>query len=149
MPQYITGFLIITILLGVFQWILSLWIKTRLEESIRHEYSKKLEEYKFEYIQKEKAEIIAKLFAKWIKYGGKTNEVLTKEQQSDYYEELNRMSFEATLWIQDEILVKEIMKPLAHDKDARGIKDLIMQAREMILGKKNANLKWEDIVHWQ
>ncbi|MFA6514949.1 MAG: hypothetical protein WCT42_01635 [Candidatus Paceibacterota bacterium] len=33
--------------LGLIQWLLSLWIKSRIEESIKQEYNKQLEEYKF------------------------------------------------------------------------------------------------------
>jgi len=44
--QLFLGTFTLVIGFGVIQWLLSLWIKARLDKSIQHEYDKKLEEMK-------------------------------------------------------------------------------------------------------
>ncbi len=134
--------------LGVIQWLLAKWIKTRLEESIRHEYGKDLEDYRFSIYQREQAAKIANFFAKWAKYDAKEKDILNERELLDYYEGLTRMSYELSLWIRDEDLVKKIMARLTLSKNAPEVKQLLIEIREHILGQKCKILKAEDLVHW-
>ena len=74
--QLLLGSSILAVLLGSIQWLLANWVKIRLEQSIRHEYEKKLEDYRFSQLQRQKAETIATFFAKWIKYRGNEKKFL-------------------------------------------------------------------------
>src|SRR5258706_15215200 len=97
------------LLLGCIQFLLANWIRTRLEQSIRHEYDKKLEDYRFSQVQRQKADMIATFFAKWIKYRGKERDFLDDKELINYYEELNKMSLEISLWINDGEILTDIM----------------------------------------
>ena len=46
LKQLLGGTSIIVISIGIVQWLLSLWVKSRLEKSIQHEYDAKLENLK-------------------------------------------------------------------------------------------------------
>lgn len=78
----------VLVLLGV--WLGREWLLIRLKDSIKHEYDKKLEEYKYEVEKRKKAEMVARLLAHWLSL---------PEQQ----EELNRLTFECFLWLPDDI----------------------------------------------
>lgn len=147
-PQLFVGSSLIIVCLGVFQFLLANWIKIRLEKSIEHEYAKKLEEYRFSILQREQAAKIAFLFAKWAKYSAKEVTILKGKELYDYYEELTRMSYELSLWISDEDLVRKIMARFELKEGAAETKDLLIEIREHILGKKTKKLKAKEIIHW-
>lgn len=88
------------VLLGL--WLSREWLLIRLKDSIKHEYDKKLEEYKYRVEIKKRAEMVARLLAHW----------LSKPEQ---VEELNRMAFECYLWLPDDV-AKELADLLAHNK---------------------------------
>src|SRR5439155_21204443 len=73
------------------------WIETRLKESIKHDYDKKLEEVKFDIRKREQAALVAELFSKWIH---------VDEAAMPNARELNRLSFEISLWLPDELAVE-------------------------------------------
>lgn len=98
--------------------------------------------------QRVQAAKIARLFARWAKYAGKENSILDQKELYDYYESLTRMSYELSLWVKDEELVKKIMKRLAVANDASSPKELIIEARQLILNKKPKKLTADDLVHW-
>ncbi len=110
--QVLLGSIILAALLCLVQWLLLKWIAARLEQSIRHEYEVKLEDYRFEQLLRQKAESVAALFSRWIKYRGHELELLSTNELSTYYEDLNRMSFELVLWVKDDALLNEIMHTL-------------------------------------
>lgn len=146
--QIIAGTISLAFLLGVIQFLLAIWINARLEKSIQHEYDKKLEDYRFSILQREQAAKIATFFAKWAKYSAKEKTILNKKELHDYYEELTKMSYELSLWIPDENLVKKIMSRLELKEGAPQVKELLIEIREHILGKKTKTLKSKEIIHW-
>lgn len=139
----------IIIAISIVQFLLSIWIKSRLENSIHHEYDKKLEEYKFLHLQKQKSEIIAKFFAKWIKYNGQERNFLSKKELVDYYEDLNKMSFELSLWISDDNILKEVMERFQNNKNAKDVRSLIGEFRKLILNIKSNHFNINDITIWR
>ena len=139
---------LVTFLLGIIQWILSLWIKTRLEKSIQHEYDKQLEEYRFSISKREKIANIASFFSLWIKYRGHERKWLNDEDLIDYYKELTKMSFELALWVDDDNLLKDIMKRLKNEDGSENINNLLLKAKKIINENKQTELKAEDITLW-
>ncbi|MFA6338979.1 MAG: hypothetical protein WCW87_02900 [Candidatus Paceibacterota bacterium] len=131
--QILTSSLIIAFCLGLVQWLLTKWVSARLEKSIQHEYDRKLEEYKFQQLQRQKAETIARLFARWIKYRGNESTYLNKSELINFYEELNQMSIEISLWIKDKKLLTDIMARLQMKADAKDIRTLSGEIRKLIL----------------
>jgi len=111
-------------------------------------FSKRIENYKFIQLQRQKAEAISRLFARWIKYRGKESEILNKKEQFDFYEELNQMSIEIALWIGDEDLLTDIMARLENKADAKSIHSLIGEVRKLILNDKKDNFDSNKVIIW-
>jgi hypothetical protein len=133
---------------GVIQWLLSVWIKNRLEQSIRHEYDRKLEEYKFSLSKRDKVANIASFFSLWIKYRGHERKWLNEKELIEYYRELTKMSFELVLWIDDDDLLKDVMKRLKNEDGSQNTVELLLKARELISVRYKSNLKVEDVTLW-
>lgn len=112
---------------------------------LNHFSVKKIES---ESLQKVQAAKIAEFFAKWAKYNAKEKEVLDKTQLYDYYEELTKMSYELSLWVKDEKLLKKIMSRLINKDTALQVKQLLIEVRELILDKAPKELTADDLVHW-
>jgi hypothetical protein len=140
---------ILIISFGIIQFLSTLWIKARLEKSIQHEYDKKIEDYRFSIIQREQAAKIATFLARWGKYSGRESKILNVKELHDYHEDITRMSYELSLWITDEELLKKIRDRLLNKKQSVSVQQLIIDIRELILGKKNKSLSANDIVYWQ
>lgn len=139
---------VVLVAIGILQFLLANWIKSRIQYSIKHEYDKKIEEYKFSQLQRQKAESVANLFAHWIKYRGKETELLSKKEQFEYYEALNRMSIEIALWIKDETLLSDLMARLQNKQDAKSIHDLVGDVRKLILSDTGDSFNSDEIVIW-
>jgi len=78
----------------------------------------------FEFKKREQAAMVAALFAEWIDKPAKRKE-------------LNRLTWEATLWLPDE-LAAEVNKCLAHAPDAKNIKDILVDIKGIIQGRKSS-----------
>lgn len=130
------------------QLLFAKWIEARLAKSIQHEYNKRLEDYKFSQMQRQKAEIVARLFAKWIKYRGSEETLLDKGDLINYYEELNQMSLELSLWIPDVALLDDIMGRFVGQENAKDIRNLIGQIRKLILNNTNDSFNSQNIALW-
>ena len=141
-------FSIITICVLLLQFFLSIWIKNRLEKSIQYEYDKKLEEYKFLQTQRQKADVVARFFAKWIKFRGQEQELLERKDLLDYYEDLNRMSFEVSLWVSDNKILEDVMKRFQNNENAKDVRNIIGQFRQLILNTKNDSFNVQNITIW-
>lgn len=105
--------------------LLNYWIKARLEQSIRHEYDKKIEEIRFEMKKREQSALVADLFSKWIHISDEGNHPQARE--------LNRLSFEMSLWLPDDIAI-EINKRLKNLQEAKPTMDLLIECRKIIQG---------------
>ena len=106
-------------------FLLRTWIKTRLEASIKHEYDAKLEEFKFDIRKREQSALVADLFSKWIH---------VDENKMPNARDLNRLSFEMSLWLPDELAI-EIGRRLRNLQDAKPPQDLLVECRKIIQGK--------------
>lgn len=145
--QFWLGATVLSIVFGVIQFLFAKWITARLEKSIQHEYDKQLEDYRFQHLQRQKAETVALLFAKWIRYPEGEVDKLTEKEKLDYWEELNRMSFEISLWIKDVNTINAIMHRLQNKTDAKNIRDVVGEVRKLILGKTD-NFNAQEITLW-
>ncbi|MFA5054426.1 MAG: hypothetical protein WC565_10225 [Parcubacteria group bacterium] len=146
--QLLSGVSLLVLLFGLLQWALATWISIRLEQSIQHEYNKKIEDYRFRQLQRQKAEIIARLFSKWIKYRGNEDKYLDKKELVNFYEELNQMSLEISIWIEDVELLRDVMARLQLKDGAKNVRDLAGQIRKLILKNPEDQFDPQDIVLW-
>ncbi len=130
--------------ISIIQFLFGIWLKSRLENSIRHEYDKQLEDYKEMYFKREQSSKISTLLATWISKPADE----TPKDKALRFKKLNQLSFELALWIPDEILLKELMKRLSNNPEAQGTKDILLYCRELIQDKKNKDIKAGDLVHF-
>ena len=87
----------------------------------------------FEFKKREQAAMVASLFAEWI-------------DRPNEHKELNRLTWEATLWLPDE-LAKEVNKRLANAPDAKEMKEILVSIKGIIQGRKSS-LNPAEIVHF-
>jgi len=112
-------------------------------------FNKKLEEYRLSINRREKAADVATMLARWIKYRGREENLLTKKELIDYYEELTRMSFELSLWIEDEKLLSELMRLFARDPLAPNVREILGKIREELPdGKAFESFSPSEIIIW-
>jgi hypothetical protein len=134
----ITDFSLIAILFVILQFLSSAWIKARLENSIKHEYDKILEEYRLNLRIKERAAKIAEYLS------------ITMGERMDPTEKVdrvraNQLAWELVLWLPDDLYLelKDSLKPEIDDKKTNVFKVLI-KIREF-LRKEKTCLTDEDI----
>ncbi len=111
----------------VVKLLIEYWIKPRIEQSIKHEYDKNLEEYKYEVRKREQSAMVAELFSRWI--------IIKKAEDEVRFRELNKLSFEMSLWLPDNIAV-EINKRLKNLPSAKSPQELLIECRQIIQGNK-------------
>lgn len=146
--QLFLGSSITIVGIGIIQWFLSILIKAKLEQSIRYGYDKKLEEEKFLISKRDKIANIASFFSLWIKYRGNEKKWLEDKELIEYYQELTKMSFELALWIDDEELLKDVMKRLKNEDGSESTVELLIKVKRLISYNKNTTLKADDITIW-
>jgi hypothetical protein len=127
------NFGVTAVLFILVQVLLALWLKARLEGAIRHEYDRKLEDYRRQQDRRERAAAIAELFTEWI----------AREDKK----KLNRLAWEAALWLPPDI-VRNITKRLANAPDAEDVRQIIITVRRHLLGADD-DLTFRDIVYFQ
>ena len=121
------------------QFLLAIWLKARLESSIKHDYDKKLEAYRFEIKAREQAAKVAELFSE-----ANDGDV---QLTPDRVRKLNRLSWELSLWLPADT-VRDITSHLCRAPGSRTMKDILISARKHILMKPDDDLKAEQIVHF-
>jgi hypothetical protein len=113
-------------------WLVKSWTEKRIEKSIEHAYAKQLADYQAVIDEKlaaqqenreirQRAALIAELLSAWI-----VKPVPNRD-------ELNRLSFEAFLWLPQDIAV-DLSNTLAHSPGSRNIRELIVMVRKHLLG---------------
>jgi hypothetical protein len=110
-------------LIAITQFLATSWLKARFESSIRQVYDKRLEDFRFQFKQREQAALIAELLAEW---------------SSGHYDpkRLNRLIWEASLWLPAET-VTELSKIVGNSPAARPMKQLLVEVRSHIKGKQD------------
>lgn len=116
--------------LGVVMFLCRTWLTERLKQSINHEYALKLEEWKQAEQIRVKSEAIASLLAEWMSF-------------PDVQKTLNKLTFEAYLWLPTEIL-QLLTKTLAHEPTAPNAREILSMVRSHLL--KDNSLNASDII---
>jgi hypothetical protein len=118
-------------LIVITQFLATSWLKARFESSIRRVYDKRLEDFRFQFKQREQAAVIAELLAEW---------------SSGHYDlkRLNRLIWEASLWLPAETVV-ELSKIVRNSPDARPMK--LVEVRSHIKEKQDG-VGTSHIVHF-
>ena len=124
---------------GILVFLGKAWIEARLKASIEHEYNKQFELFQRELNQKQKVELVADLLAEYLRTP--KGEVVPREQRTL----LNRLSFQATLWLPSE-LAKELGKRLQNAEDAKRPADLLLVARRLLIN--DTSLTVNNVTLW-
>lgn len=114
------------------------WVENRVKASIDHEYAKSLEQIKDEIIRdqarsfeelkrelqiRDRAAKIADLISEWYSW---------PESQK----QLNLLTFEAFLWLPDEIL-EDLSAVLSHSPGAPDVRQVLSKVRNHLIGETN------------
>ena|SRR5437773_124234 len=120
-------------LFAALQAVATMWLKARLEESIRYEYERRLKDYERELRTRDRAAMIAKLFAEWI-------------SMPENPKQLNQLTWEAALWLPPEI-VKALSSRLANATGAPELKSVLLAVRKHLWSSAD-NVTENDIIHF-
>ncbi|MFP3344113.1 hypothetical protein R0J87_16560 [Halomonas sp. SIMBA_159] len=132
------NFALFAIIVAVLQFLIGLWIKSRLESSIKYEYDKKLEYFKYDQKVREQAAKVSKLLAE--ARNGDTS--LSRERATN----LNQQAWELMLWL-PENPARKLSNHLSGD-DKVSMKEILIDVRKILLNKDDDGLKAEEIVHF-
>jgi hypothetical protein len=133
MTLSLNDFLSIGAVVAVLQLLASLWLKARLESSIKHEYDKKLEEFKFETRRREQSALVAAVLSEWI-------------SPDIDYKKLNKLAWEATLWLPDS-LANDLNARLANAPTAKSLKEILVEIKGHLHGSPS-QIAPNSIVHF-
>ena len=96
-----------------------------LKYGVKHLFDRRLEEYKIREIKRQKAALIAELFAEWLSYPTDRTK-------------LNKLCIEAFIWLPQDI-AKELTDLLAHENCSEvSIRTVISKVRALILGNNES-----------
>ncbi|MFZ5519938.1 MAG: hypothetical protein ACOZD0_01905 [Pseudomonadota bacterium] len=123
------------LLLAALQVLLACWIQIRLRASIKHEYDKKLEEFKREHERREKAAVIAEFMAEW-----------THIKDSDT-KKLNQLLWELTLYLPSH-LVKDINAMSTKAPGAKTPSQVLVAVRSYLLNDAD-RITEDDVTHFK
>lgn len=121
------------LLMAVLQFLLSLWIKARLEGSVKHEYDKLLKNYESQLRIRDQAARVAELFA--LAFSPKTEPA-----------RFNQLAWELSLWLPAP-LVCDLTRCLVGDKNAKSPKEILIEVRKILLQSSDDPLRPENLVH--
>lgn len=120
----LSNFQIIIVILVAVQSILALWLKSSLTNSIKHEYDKKLEDFKRDQLRKDKAAVVAEFLAEWTHLqGGDTKR-------------LNQLLWELSLYLPSE-LVKDIQSMVTNDCNRKSAAQILIAVRNHLLDNED------------
>ena len=134
----LTDFSLIASLFVALQFLSSVWIKARLKSSIKHEYNKFLEEYKYDIKVREQAARVSKYLA--------LARRLKKESGEFDYERTNQLSWELAMWLPSDIYKKMVKAITSPDKENNEL-TVVVEVRKLLLGDKAGDLTSDDIAH--
>jgi hypothetical protein len=119
--------------IAVVQFLLALWLKARLEGSIKHSYDTRLKDYEFQLKIREQAARVAEFLA------------FAFSPQADPMR-FNQLAWELSLWLPAP-LVCDISRCLARDVEAKTPKQILIEVRKILLQAPNDPLLAENILH--
>lgn len=118
----------------VLAWLLGKWVGARIDSSIKAEYDRLKLQEEIDQRRREKAQLVAELLAEWM--STPLDGAMSPEQRK----QINRLSFEATLWLPEEIAI-DLSKVLQHDPSAGNQFDLLLRVRSILSGQHNLTVR--------
>jgi hypothetical protein len=113
------------VLIAAIQLLATNWLKAH--------FDRQLELFRFEQLRRERAAMIAELFAEWV----------SKPTDS---KRLNQLTWEASLWLPADIIL-ELSKRLSNATVAKDMKEIIVAVRRHLIGETDA-VEAQHIIHF-
>jgi hypothetical protein len=125
------------LLLMAIQFLIGLWLKTRLEGSINHEYNKKLEEFRYEIKVREQAAKVAE-YMEFARH-------LREDSPPADYQKANRLAWELAMWLPSDVY-KRMAESLVRPNEQNNPLEVVVAVRQLLLGKNAGDLKADNIL---
>lgn len=117
-------YVLLVSLVVVAQFLAATWLKARLTSSIKAEYDRQLEEYRYQIRVREQAAKAAEYLAlAWR---------LDEFDSADVYRRANQLGWELALWLPDN-LYREMVLGIAKPSDWQNIRATLIGIRRMLL----------------
>jgi hypothetical protein len=139
MPDALNSLLAGGVAGAVVAFLMKTWIEARVKATIQHEYDQRLEMFKRQLDERQKVALVSELLAEWIAIP--KGEQIPKDRRTT----LNRLSFEASLWLPPELAV-ELSKTIQTKPGAKNIFHILLLARKQLTGDES--LSPEHITYW-
>ena len=104
-------------------WLVKWIFGPAIENSIKHIFNKKLEDYKYEQIKRQKAVLVAELLSEWISH-------------PEDHKNLNKLSLEAFIWLPKETTVKLSELLSLNPKGEINVRTITAEVRTIIMGSE-------------
>ncbi len=125
------------LILAAVQFLIGLWIKARLEGSIKHGYDRKLEEFRYEIKVREQA-------AKVAEYMEMARHLREDSPPADY-QKANKLAWELAMWLPSEVykrMAESLVRPNAQNNPL----EVVVAVRRLLLGDKAGDLTADNIL---
>jgi hypothetical protein len=119
------------------QFLSGLWIKARLEGSIKYNYDKKLEQFRYEIKIREQA-------AKVAEYMELARNLRENSPESDY-QKANRLAWELAMWLPSPVYKRMAESLLRPNKENNPL-EVVVDVRRLLLGENAGNLASNNIL---
>lgn len=126
------------ILLGVIQFLASLWISERLKASLQKENAMFLENLKWDLKVREQAAKVAEYMS--------IARDLKEADSPEEYRRINRLAWELAMWLPEDVykaMTQAIAKP---DGNVNPL-SVVINVRRLLLGTASGKLTQDDIIH--
>jgi hypothetical protein len=128
--------LTVAVLIGVAQFLSSIWIKARLEASIKSEYDRRLEDYRYEIRVREQAAKAAEyLSLAWR---------LEESDPKEVYHRVNQLGWELAMWLPADTY-KAMVLGIAKNTETENPLATIISIRKLLLGTNSGILVTDNI----
>jgi hypothetical protein len=111
------------IALAFVQFLLAIWIKFRLEASIKAEKDRLLEEFKYQMRAKEQAAKVAEYFSYYFR--------LRETSSDEEYRRVNQLGWELALWLPTDVY-REVSRAVRLNSDEHNILSSLIAVRKLL-----------------
>ena len=125
------------LLLAAAQFLTGLWIKARLEGSIKLSYDKKLEEFRYELKVREQAAKVAEYM--------ELARNLKEDSPSVDYQKANRLAWELAMWLPADVY-KRMAESLVRPNELNNPLAVVVSVRKLLLRDKAGDLTMDNII---
>jgi len=125
------------VLLAAIQFLIGIWIKARIEGSIKHSYDQNLEEIRFQMKVREQAAKVAEYMEKARNLG--------LDSSAQEFQRANQLAWELAMWLPADIY-KLMAQSLVNRSKQNTELHVLIAVRQLLLGNKAGDLTSDNIL---